>query len=108
MGSGPGHGPPHPAAAPPVARVPRAIAARDARGFVRLVQDRATGRLVGARIVAPEGGELVMEVATAMAAGRTVADLRAELHPYLTLSEAIKLAAIAFETDPANLSCCAG
>ncbi len=37
--------------------VPRSLAARDTRGFIKLIRDRATDRLVGARILAPEGSE---------------------------------------------------
>jgi DNA-binding transcriptional MerR regulator len=40
--------------------------------------------------------------------GMTVADLRSAMFPYLTNSEAIKLALLAFEKDVAMLSCCAG
>ena len=95
------------AATLPLEHVPRAIVGGHRRGFVRLVRDRATDLLVGARIVAPEGGELLMEVALAMSAKIPVADLRDHLHPYLTLSEAIKLAAITFGKDVTELSCCA-
>ena len=88
--------------------VPRALAARDTRGFIRLVRDRADDRLVGARILAPEGSELLMEVTLAIKYGITVSELTSTLHPYLTLSEGVKLAALAFEKDIHKLSCCAG
>ncbi|RMG58775.1 MAG: mercury(II) reductase [Deltaproteobacteria bacterium] len=91
----------------PLTEVPRALAARDTRGFIKLVRDRATDKLVGARILAPEGGELVMEVALAIRHGITRKEIASAFHPYLTLSEGIKLAAISFEKDPRNLSCCA-
>ena len=95
------------AATLPLSHVPRALAARDTRGFIKLVRDRKTDLLVGARILAPEGSELLMELSVAMRAGLTVAELRNLLHPYLTLGEGIKLAAITFGKDVAKLSCCA-
>ena len=91
----------------PLSEVPRALAARDTRGFIKLIRDRQTDRLVGARIVAPEGSELLMEVALAIKFGITVEQLKNMFHPYLTLSEGVKLAAITFAKDVHQLSCCA-
>lgn len=88
--------------------VPRALAARDTRGFIRLIRNRANDRLVGARILAPEGSELLMEVTMAIKYGITVEEIASTLHPYLTLSEGIKLAALTFTKDVKKLSCCAG
>ena len=87
--------------------VPRAIAARDTRGFIKLIRDADTDQLVGARILAPEGSELLMEVTLAIKYGIPVAELISTFHPYLTLSEGIKLAAITFGKDVSKLSCCA-
>lgn len=91
----------------PLSSVPRALAARDTRGFITLIRDRASDRVVGARVLAPEGSELLMEVALAIRYRVTVEDLRREFHPYLTMSEGIKLAAIAFDKSVDKLSCCA-
>jgi len=88
-------------------QVPRSIAARDTRGFIKLIRDRDTDKLVGARILAPEGAELIMEVSLAIKYGITVRELTTMFHPYLTLSEGIKLAAITFSKDVKQLSCCA-
>jgi mercuric reductase len=88
-------------------QVPRAIAARDTRGFIKLIRDKDTDKLIGARILAPEGSELIMEVSLAIKYGITVPELVGMFHPYLTLSEGIKLAAIAFNKDVQQLSCCA-
>jgi mercuric reductase len=87
--------------------VPRSLAARDTRGFVKLVADSATRRIVGAHIVASEAGEMIMEPAMAIRFGLTIEDITSMLHPYLTLSEGVKLAALTFEKDVATLSCCA-
>lgn len=92
----------------PLAEVPRAIAARDTRGVITLIRDRPTDRLLGARIVAAEGGEMLMEVAMAIKHDMTIEDIADTLHPYLTLSEGIRLAALTFEMSAQELSCCAG
>jgi mercuric reductase len=92
----------------PLEHVPHALAARDTRGFIRLVADASTRRLVGAHILASEAGEMITEPALAIRFGLTIDDLASSFHPYLTLSEGIKLAAQAFDKDVAKLSCCAG
>ncbi|MGH7710955.1 MAG: mercury(II) reductase [Gemmatimonadaceae bacterium] len=87
--------------------VPRSLAARDTRGFIELVADAATRRIVGAHILAAEAGEMITEPALAIKLGLTIEDLTSTFHPYLTLSEGLKLAAQAFDRDVAKLSCCA-
>jgi len=84
--------------------VPRSIAARDTRGFIKLIRNRDNDCIIGARILAPEGSELLMELAMAMRHGVTVKSLISEFHPYLTLSEGIKLAALTFDKDVKKLS----
>ncbi len=91
----------------PLEHVPRALAARDPRGFVKLVADRVTRKIIGAQILAAEAGEMITEPALAIKFGLTIEDLASAFHPYLTLSEGIKLAAQAFDKDVAKLSCCA-
>jgi len=92
----------------PMSHVPRALAARDTRGLVKLIADRATRRLVGAHVLAPEAGDIIQEAVVAIRYGISIEDLGSMLHPYLTSAEAIKLAALAFDKDIAKLSCCAG
>ena len=91
----------------PLDQVPRSIAARDTRGFIKLLRERDTDRLVGARILAPEGSELLMELSLAIQQHLTVEELTDLLHPYLTLSEGVKLAALTFDREVEKLSCCA-
>ena len=91
----------------PLSYVPRALAARDTRGLIKLIRDRKTDVLLGARILAPEGSELLMEVALAIKFGITAGQIRNSFHPYLTLGEGVKLAAITFGKSVAQLSCCA-
>jgi mercuric reductase len=92
----------------PLEHVPRALAARDTRGLIKLVADGDTDRLLGAHVLAHEGGEIIQIAVLAIKFGITVHDLTDTLFPYLTLAEGIKLAAQTFEKDVAMLSCCAG
>ncbi|MBI2401393.1 MAG: mercury(II) reductase, partial [Gemmatimonadetes bacterium] len=91
----------------PLEHVRRSLAARHTRGFVKLVADAATRKIVGAHILASEAGEMITEPALAIKFGLAIEDLTATFHPYLTLSEGIKLAAQTFSKDVAKLSCCA-
>jgi len=88
--------------------VPRYIAARDTRGLIKLVADKTTDQLLGAHILAPEGGELIQTAVIAVKAGMTASDLGQTIFPYLTGVEGLKLAAQTFDKDVSSLSCCAG
>jgi len=87
--------------------VPRALAARDTRGLIKLVADAETDRLVGAHVLATEGGEIIQEATLAIRFGLKVADIVQTFHPYLTMAEGLKLAALTFNKEVAKLSCCA-
>jgi mercuric reductase len=91
----------------PLSAVPRALAARDTRGLIQLVKEQGGDRLLGATILAPEAGDLIMEPTLAIRYGIGVSQLASTFHPYLTQSEGIKLAAQTFTTDVKKLSCCA-
>jgi len=91
----------------PMAHVSRSLAAHDTRGFVKLVADAATRKIIGAQILAAEAGEMITEPMLAIKFGLSIEDIASTFHPYLTLSEAIKLAAQAFDKDVGKLSCCA-
>ena len=92
----------------PLEHVPRALAARDTRGLIKLVADKASKKLLGAHILAPEGADSIQTAAMALKAGMTYDDLGAIIFPYLTTVEGLKLAAQTFEKDVTKLSCCAG
>ncbi|PCJ60366.1 MAG: mercury(II) reductase [Rhodospirillaceae bacterium] len=91
----------------PLDRVPRALAARDTRGLIKLVADAPTNRLLGAHILAPEGADSIQTAALAIRHNLTIADLTDMIFPYLTTVEGLKLAALAFDRDVTKLSCCA-
>ncbi len=88
--------------------VPRALAARDTRGLIKLVADEDTDRLIGAHIMAPEGADSIQTAVLAIKMGMTVKDLASTIFPYLTTVEGLKLAAQTFDKDVSKLSCCAG
>ncbi len=92
----------------PLDAVPRALAARDTRGLIKLVADSRTDRLLGGHILAPEGADTIQTIVMALKAGLTVKDLAETIFPYLTTVEGLKLAAQTFDKDVAMLSCCAG
>lgn len=88
--------------------VPRALANFDTRGFIKLVAEVGSGRLIGVQAVAPEAGELIQTAALAIRNRMTVQELADQLFPYLTMVEGLKLAAQTFNKDVKQLSCCAG
>lgn len=88
--------------------VPRALANFDTRGFITLVAEAESGRLLGVQAVASQAGELIQTAALAIRAQMTIHDLGGQLFPYLTMVEGIKLAAQTFTKDVKQLSCCAG
>ena len=88
--------------------VPRALANFDTSGFIKLVAEAGTGRLIGVQAVASEAGELIQTAALAIRNHMTVRELADQLFPYLTMVEGLKLAALSFNKDVKQLSCCAG
>ncbi|MCR6496514.1 mercury(II) reductase [Thermomonas sp. S9] len=88
--------------------VPRALANFDTRGFIKLVTEAGSGRLIGMQAVAPDAGELVQTAALAIRSRMTAQELADQLFPYLTMVEGLKLAAQTFRKDVKQLSCCAG
>ncbi|MGB6395483.1 MAG: FAD-dependent oxidoreductase, partial [Bradyrhizobium sp.] len=90
-----------------LSHVPRALAARDTRGLIKLVAESNSGRLLGAHILAPEGADSIQTAALAIKCGLNVEQLAETIFPYLTTVEGLKLAAQTFTKDVARLSCCA-
>jgi mercuric reductase len=92
----------------PLDQVPRALAARDTLGLIKLVADPASDRLLGAHILAPEGCDSIQTAALAIKYGLTTKELGTTIFPYLTSVEGLKLAAQTFARDVRKLPCCAG
>jgi len=88
--------------------VPRALANMDTRGFIKLVAEKDSRRIVGCQVLAAEGGEIIQTATLAVRNRMTINDLADQLFPYLTMVEALKLTAQTFNKDVKQLSCCAG
>jgi len=87
--------------------VPRAGAVRDTRGFVKMVADADSGKVLGVTMVGRDAGEVIHEAAMGLRLGATIKDFADLIHVYPTMAEALKIAALSFSTDVAKLSCCA-
>jgi dihydrolipoamide dehydrogenase len=73
----------------------RALAADAADGFVKLIADAKTDRLLGAQILGHGAGELIGEVVAHMSYGGSAEDLARTIHAHPTMGEAVKEAALA-------------
>lgn len=91
----------------PLEYVPRALVNRDTRGFIKIVADNDTGRILGITAVSKEAGDLAAAGVYILEAGMTVEQVANMWSPYLTMAEGIKLAAQSYTTDISRLSCCA-
>ena len=67
----------------------------ETEGFVKLLADKATDRLLGAHIIGPDAGTLIAELVTAVEFGASAEDVARTCHAHPTLSEAVKEAALA-------------
>jgi len=88
--------------------VPRALTNLDTRGFIKLVAETESQKIIGCQVLANEGGEVIQTAALAIRNKMTIQDLADQLFPYLTMVEGLKLTAQTFNKDVKELSCCAG
>jgi dihydrolipoamide dehydrogenase len=75
----------------------RARAMGSTDGFVKILADKKTDRVLGAHIIGPDAGTLIAEIATAMEFGASSEDIARTCHAHPSLSEAVKEAALAVE-----------
>jgi dihydrolipoamide dehydrogenase len=73
----------------------RAIAADATDGYVKIIADAKTDKILGAQILGRNAGELISEVVTHMEYGGSAEDLARTIHAHPTMSEAVKEAALA-------------
>ncbi|MCU0905814.1 MAG: dihydrolipoyl dehydrogenase [Tabrizicola sp.] len=73
----------------------RAKAVFQAEGFVKILADAATDRILGAHIIGPQAGDLIHEICVAMEFGASAQDLAMTCHAHPTWSEAVREAALA-------------
>jgi dihydrolipoamide dehydrogenase len=74
---------------------PRARANADTDGFVKVLADSATDRVLGVHIIGPDAGTMIAEAALAIEFGASAEDIARTSHAHPTLSEALKEAALA-------------
>ncbi|MGI4794838.1 MAG: FAD-dependent oxidoreductase, partial [Janthinobacterium lividum] len=75
----------------------RARAMGSTDGFVKILADKASDKVLGAHIIGPDAGTLIAEIATAMEFGASSEDIARTCHAHPSLSEAVKEAAMAVE-----------
>ena len=75
----------------------RARAMRQTEGFVKILADSATDRVLGAHIIAANAGDLIHEACVLMEFGGSAEDLARTCHAHPTLSEAVREAALAVD-----------
>ncbi len=73
----------------------RAKAVHQGEGFVKILADKETDRILGAHIIGPAAGDLIHEVCVAMEFGASAQDLALTCHAHPTYSEAVREAALA-------------
>ena len=73
----------------------RAKAVFQADGFVKILADKDTDRILGAHIIGPMAGDLIHEICVAMEFGASAQDLALTCHAHPTYSEAVREAALA-------------
>jgi dihydrolipoamide dehydrogenase len=79
----------------------RAIASTD--GFVKVLADKASDRVLGVHIIGPFAGELIAELALAIEFGASAEDIGRTSHAHPTLTEAVKEAALAVDGRPLHI-----
>ena len=78
----------------------RAKANHSADGFVKILADKDTDRILGAHIIGPMAGDLIHEICVAMEFGAAAEDLARTCHAHPTYSEAVREAALACGDGP--------
>jgi dihydrolipoamide dehydrogenase len=77
----------------PFAALGRAMSIRETDGFVKVLTDKSSGRVVGIHIVGPAASDLISEAALALEMVATAEDIALTMHPHPTLGEALMEAA---------------
>ncbi|QQR79503.1 MAG: dihydrolipoyl dehydrogenase [Deltaproteobacteria bacterium] len=81
----------------------RAIAMNEKDGFVKLIADKKTDRLLGAHILGPRASDMIAELVIAMEFGSSAEDIARTCHAHPTLAESVKEAALALGTGAIHI-----
>jgi mercuric reductase len=91
----------------PVSAIPKAHVTGMTAGVIKMIADKATGRILGVHLVCHRGADMINEASLALHMRATVADIASTMHVYPSISEGLKLCAQGFDRDISLLSCCA-
>jgi len=91
----------------PMELVPKAKAIYQPDGFIKMIIDKNTERVLGVHIISHLASEIIHEATLAVKYNMSISDLISTIHVYPTMSESIKLVAQSFKKDTSKLSCCA-
>jgi mercuric reductase len=86
--------------------VPKALITKRTEGLIKMAIHPQTSQVMGVHILAPHASELVAEAIMLVRNRNTIDDVLESLPMFPTLSESIKLVALAFTRDISRLSCC--
>ncbi|WP_167648566.1 dihydrolipoyl dehydrogenase [Mameliella alba] len=81
----------------------RAKAVFQGEGFVKLLADKETDRVLGCHIIGPGAGDLIHEICVAMEFGASAEDVALTCHAHPTFSEAVREAALACGDGPIHM-----
>ncbi len=91
----------------PVSDIPKAHVTGSLTGMIKMVADKASGRLLGVHLACHRGAELINEAALAVRMRITIEEMANTLHVYPSMGEGLRLCAQGFSRDIRKLSCCA-
>lgn len=86
--------------------IPRAHIMKRIEGMIKMAIHPQTGRILGVHVIAPDAGDIIAEAMLLVKNKNTIDDVVESLPVFPTLSEAIKIVALAFNKDVSKLSCC--
>jgi mercuric reductase len=86
--------------------VPKAIIMNRTEGLIKMAIHPSTEEIMGVHILAPNAGELIAEAMMLVKNKNTVDEVISSLPMFPTLAESLKIVALSFKKDIANLSCC--
>jgi len=81
----------------------RARCTGDTEGFVKILADARSDRVLGVHIIGPDAGTMIAEAAIAMEFGASAEDIARTCHAHPTLNEAVKEAALAVDGRPIHI-----
>lgn len=91
----------------PASQIPKTHVTGSLTGIIKMVADKASGRLLGVHLACHRGAELINEAALAVRMRVSIEEMANTLHVYPSMGEGLRLCAQGFSRDIRKLSCCA-